>query len=172
MLQKLNPNFYQWCKHKSKQLMWDEEGRSKKICYPVLCQCQIQLFAKIKSHTIIAKQKCDDQIWMNGREILQEITNNQSTPTWWIIVWSTDLIHWRRNFPKKVCPTNDLILIKNTWTWWKNKRSTSMLQKLNPNFHQWCKHKSKQPMWDEEGQPSKNLLPCLVSMPNTTIRDN
>jgi hypothetical protein len=30
---------------------------------------------------IIAKQKCDDQTWMNGRRILQEITNNQSTPT-------------------------------------------------------------------------------------------
>ncbi len=38
-------------------------------------QCRIQLFATIDSHTIIAKQKCDDQIWMTGREILQEITN-------------------------------------------------------------------------------------------------
>ncbi len=26
---------------------------------------------------IIAKQKCDDQIWMTGREILQEITDKQ-----------------------------------------------------------------------------------------------
>ncbi len=29
----------------------------------------------IDSHTIIAKQKCNDQIWMTGREILQEITD-------------------------------------------------------------------------------------------------
>jgi hypothetical protein len=41
----------------------------KKVCNPVSCQCQIQLFAMIDSHTIIAKQKCDDQIWMTGREI-------------------------------------------------------------------------------------------------------
>ncbi len=34
------------------------------------------------SHTEIAKQKCDDQIWMTEREILQEITNKQSTWTW------------------------------------------------------------------------------------------
>jgi hypothetical protein len=33
-------------------------------------------------NTIIAKQKCDDQIWMNGRRILQEITDNESTPAW------------------------------------------------------------------------------------------
>jgi hypothetical protein len=32
-------------------------------------------------NTLIAKQKCDDRIWMNGRRILQEITNNESTPT-------------------------------------------------------------------------------------------
>jgi hypothetical protein len=29
-------------------------------------------------NTIIAKQKCDDQIWMNGRRFLQEITDNKS----------------------------------------------------------------------------------------------
>ncbi len=29
----------------------------------------IQLFMTIDSHTIIAKQKCDVQIWMTGREI-------------------------------------------------------------------------------------------------------
>jgi hypothetical protein len=37
-----------------------------------LCQCQIQLFATIDSHTIIAKQKCDDQIWITEREILSK----------------------------------------------------------------------------------------------------
>jgi hypothetical protein len=36
-------------------------------------------FVTINSHTIIAKQKYDDQIWMTGREILQEITNKQLT---------------------------------------------------------------------------------------------
>jgi hypothetical protein len=29
-----------------------------------------------------------------------------------------------------------------------------MLPKLNPNLHQWYKHKSEQPMWDEEGGES------------------
>ncbi len=29
--------------------------------------------------TIIAKQKCDDQIWTTGSEILKKITNKQST---------------------------------------------------------------------------------------------
>ncbi len=29
----------------------------------------MQLFATVDSHTIIAKQKYDDQIWMTGREI-------------------------------------------------------------------------------------------------------
>ncbi len=51
----------------------------KKVLNPVSCQCQIQLFATIDSHTKIAKHKCDDQIWMTGREILQEITNKQLT---------------------------------------------------------------------------------------------
>ncbi len=32
----------------------------------------------------VAKQKCDDQIW-TGREILQEITIQQLTWTWWEI---------------------------------------------------------------------------------------
>ncbi len=31
------------------------------------------------THTKIAKQKCDDQIWMTEREILQEISNKQFT---------------------------------------------------------------------------------------------
>ena len=55
--------------------MLDEEGRPLKVRYPVSCQCRIQLFATI---TIIAKQKCDDQIWMNGRRFLQETTDNKS----------------------------------------------------------------------------------------------
>ena len=29
-------------------------------------------------NTIIDKQKCDDQIWMNGRRFLQETTDNKS----------------------------------------------------------------------------------------------
>jgi hypothetical protein len=39
------------------------------------------IFATSDSHAMIAKQKCNDQIWMTGREILQEITNKQSAPT-------------------------------------------------------------------------------------------
>ncbi len=35
------------------------------------------LFVTIDSHTIISKQKCDDQIGMTEREILQEITDKQ-----------------------------------------------------------------------------------------------
>ena len=35
--------------------------------------------ATIDSHTIIAKQKSNDQIWMTGSEILKEMTNKQST---------------------------------------------------------------------------------------------
>ncbi len=35
----------------------------------------------IDFHTKITKQKCDDQIWMTGREILKEITDNKSTGT-------------------------------------------------------------------------------------------
>ncbi len=56
----------------------DEEGRPLKVCYPVLCQCRMQLFGTINSQHYNAKQKCDDQIWMHGRRILQEITNNKS----------------------------------------------------------------------------------------------
>ena len=37
----------------------------------------IQLFMTIDSHTIIAKQKCDDQIWMTGKEIFAR--DNRST---------------------------------------------------------------------------------------------
>ncbi len=48
-------------------------GTTLKVCNPVPCQCPIQLSATVDSHTIIAKQKCDDQIWMTGREIMQEM---------------------------------------------------------------------------------------------------
>ncbi len=47
-------------------------GTTLKICNPVSCQCQIQLFTTIDSHTIIGKQKCDDQIWMTEKEILSK----------------------------------------------------------------------------------------------------
>jgi hypothetical protein len=34
----------------------------------------LQLFATVDSQTLIAKQKCDDQIWMTGEKSLQERT--------------------------------------------------------------------------------------------------
>ncbi len=69
-------------------------GTTLKSLQPCLCQCWIQLFATIDSHTIIAKQKCDDQIWMTEREILQEITNKQATWTWCKINQSASMLQW------------------------------------------------------------------------------
>jgi hypothetical protein len=40
-------------------------GRTLKSLQPWMGQCQIQLFATVDSHTIIAKQKYDDQIPIN-----------------------------------------------------------------------------------------------------------
>ncbi len=62
-------------------------GTTLKNCNPVLCQCQIQLFATIDSQTIIAKQKCNDQIWMTGEKSLQQKTVQQLTWTWCEINW-------------------------------------------------------------------------------------
>jgi hypothetical protein len=70
----------------------------------------------IDSHTVIAKQKREDQIWMTGREILQEISNKQSTWTWWVINWHPNLDYWKRNLAREARPTIDLILIRNQST--------------------------------------------------------
>ncbi len=69
------------------QPIWDEEVWPYKVFNPVLCQCPIQLLSTVDSQIIIAKQKCDDQIWMTGREILQEITDNR--PTFYLnLMWN------------------------------------------------------------------------------------
>ena len=55
----------------------DDLKKFATLCH-ISCQCPIQLLATVDSHTIIAKQKCDDQIW-TGREILQAMTIQQLT---------------------------------------------------------------------------------------------
>ncbi len=54
---------------------------------------------------------------MTGREILQEITNKQSTWTWWIITRPPNLNDWKRNLAREAHPTIDLILIRNWSTY-------------------------------------------------------
>ncbi len=112
------------------------EGRTLKVCNSVLCQCWIQLFATIDSHTIIAKQKGNDQIWMTGREIMQEITNKQLTWTWWIITQPPNLNNWKRNLAREARLTIDLILIRNQSTY---------IEKEKPKNHNKIKQHEKKP---------------------------
>ncbi len=103
-------------------------------------QCQIQLFMTIDSHAIIAKQKWDDKIWMTGREILQDITNKQSTSTWWIINWPPNLNDWKRNLAREAHPTTDLILIRNQLIYIekeksKNNNKIRQHKKTNPSLN-------------------------------------
>ncbi len=105
-----------------------------------MCQCWIQLFMTINSHTIIAEQKCDDQIWMTGREILQEITDKQSTWTWWIINWPPNLNDWKSNLAREARQTIDLILIRNQSTYIekekpKNNNKIRQHEKTNPSLN-------------------------------------
>ncbi len=105
-----------------------------------MCQCRIQLFATINSCTMIAKQKCNDQIWMTGREILQEITNKQLTWTWWIITQPPNLNSWKRSLAREAHPTIDLILIRNQSTYIekekpKNNNKIRQHEKTNPSLN-------------------------------------
>ncbi len=52
MRQQPYPNFQKWCKHKSKQPIWDEKGRALEVCDSILCQCLKYLMATIDSHTM------------------------------------------------------------------------------------------------------------------------
>ncbi len=79
-------------------------------------------------------------IWMTGREILQEITNKQSTWTWWIINWHPNLDDWKRNHAREARPTIDLILIRNQLTCIekgkpKNNNKIRQHEKTNPSFN-------------------------------------
>ncbi len=115
-------------------------GMTLKSSQPCLVSCRIQLFRTIDSHTIISKQKCDDQVWMTGREILQEITDKQSTWTWWIIDQPPNLNDWKRNLAREACPTIDLILIRNQLTYIekekpKNNNKIRQHEKTNPSLN-------------------------------------
>ncbi len=72
-----------WCKHKSKQPIWDEEGQPLKVHNPILCQCPIHLLATIDSHTML--------------------------PSRYVI----PTLDWKRNLARDNRPTIDLKLIWN-----------------------------------------------------------
>ncbi len=77
---------------------------------------------------------------MTGREILLEITNKQSTWTWWIITWPPNLNNWKRNLAREARPTIDLILIKNQSTYiekekTKNNNKIWQHEKTNPSLN-------------------------------------
>ena len=127
-----------------------------------LCQCPIQLFATIDSHTIIAKQKCNDQIWMTGRGILQEIMDKQSTWTWWIKTWPPNLNKWKRNLAREARPTIDLNLMNNQSTCLNASITLSVL----PIMMQ-TQIRATNMRWEET--TLKSLQLSLVPMPNTTI---
>ncbi len=74
---------------------------------------------------------------MTGREILQKITNKQSTWTWWITPRPPNLNEWKRNLAREAHPTIDLILIKNQSTYIekekpKNNDEIRQHEKTNP----------------------------------------
>jgi hypothetical protein len=104
-------------------------GATLKSLQPCLMPMpNIKLFATVDSHTIMAKQKYDDQIWTTGRKILQKITNQQTTWTWCEI--NRPALMHQYHFP-------------NMQLWCKHKSKQPI----------WDEEGRQQPIWDEEGRP-------------------
>ncbi len=77
---------------------------------------------------------------MTGREILQDMSDTQSTWTWWIITRPPNLNDWKRNLIREAHPTIDLILIRNQSTYiekekQKNNNKIRQHEKTNPSLN-------------------------------------
>ncbi len=90
----------------------------------------------------LSHYNCQTEMWCQiwRREILQEISNKQSTWTWWIINRQPNLDNWKRNLAKEARPTIDLILIRNQLTCIekgkpKNNNKIRQHEKTNPSFN-------------------------------------